>query len=1042
MEQSLGQRLRRGLAASGAVLRLVSARQAARPWRAALVLAGIALAIAALGVAVGGGLVAGDLRAKRGLASLPDQERTLRVDAFDLRPGGGQRALDRVGTGALADLGVRDPARAVLFRGADIGGRAVELAGVAPLPRWIALASGRAPGPCRPARCEMVQVDGRPVERVDASDVRLVVVGRGRLRSTVPFGTDVRSGAGGLAPGTPILVAGDVRGLADLGGLSFLYRTASWSAPLDTGAVHPWLVDGMLARERAVQDRLFAFGSGSAITLTAPDQALLDARSAGRVASRRLLIVGGACAALLAGFALLAAGAMRRDLADERARLAQRGGRTFHRALLTAAESAWVALVAGVVALALAVAGVALAARAADLPADAVLSHSVLAPHGIWVLALATLLAAAGLAIAASLSAEGEARVGRLRLGDVVAIGAVAAVALAAARGGARADALASGDVDPLIPALPILVSLAAGILTARVVGPALRLAERGSRRGPLALRLALVSLARRPGRAAMTAAFLVVALGLAAFAGSYRATLARGERDQAAYRVPLDMTLAPGPSSAGPLEAAPLSAYRRLGGGGEALPVLRAPVNVAGIGSLLTPTTLIGVPADGLGSLHGWRPDFAPASRDEIARLLSGPAPAGLRGAAIPAGTRTLAVSVARSGGPLVLSLVVQGRDGRVSRLRLGEPASGGTLVAAVPATIRGARIVALEASLRPADQFGLLHAEAEGHGGPAIAGRLRLGPLVARGAGAAHPLVTWTGWAGRGGLRGSGGEVGYALGGESTALLRPEQPFDRKAVPLLASADLAAAAGVGAPLDVELPGGQEVHGRIVAAARHFPTAPDDGTGFLVADQRSLAAAIDADDPGAGEATEVWVGASSDAARRRLAAAARRPPFAGLERADRGAVQADLAADPLSRGILVALEVTAGLAVALGLAGLLLSLAGDMRDERPHFADLEAQGVGPATLRAELRLRTLVVAAIGVLGGLALGAALAALVVRLVLLTAGADPPTPPLVRSMGWGWTGIGLAAFAVAATALVLIATASAFRSRPVPAAGGRR
>src|SRR5262249_54542683 len=102
---------------------------------------------------------------------------------------------------------------------------------------------------------------------------------------------------------------------------------------------------------------------------------------------------------------------------------------------------------------------------------------------------------------------------------------------------------------------------------------------------------------------------------------------------------------------------------------------------------------------------------------------------------------------------------------------------------------------------------------------------------------------------------------------------------------------------------------------------------------------------------------------------RRRPRAPPRRRPFAGLERADRGAVQADLAADPLSRGILVALEVTAGLAVALGLAGLLLSLAGDMRDERPHFADLEAQGVGPATLRAELRLRTLVVAAIGVLG-------------------------------------------------------------------------
>ena len=68
VERSVRDRARGGLAACAAVLRLVAARQAARPWRAVLVLGGIALAVAALGVAIGGGLVAGDLRARRALA--------------------------------------------------------------------------------------------------------------------------------------------------------------------------------------------------------------------------------------------------------------------------------------------------------------------------------------------------------------------------------------------------------------------------------------------------------------------------------------------------------------------------------------------------------------------------------------------------------------------------------------------------------------------------------------------------------------------------------------------------------------------------------------------------------------------------------------------------------------------------------------------------------------------------------------------------------------------------------------------------------------
>jgi ABC-type antimicrobial peptide transport system permease subunit len=81
-----------------------------------------------------------------------------------------------------------------------------------------------------------------------------------------------------------------------------------------------------------------------------------------------------------------------------------------------------------------------------------------------------------------------------------------------------------------------------------------------------------------------------------------------------------------------------------------------------------------------------------------------------------------------------------------------------------------------------------------------------------------------------------------------------------------------------------------------------------------------------------------------------------------------------------------------------LALVGLLLSVVGDVRDDRGELFDLEAQGASPATIRAHLRLRALLVASFGVVGGLALGAILTSLVIALVSVTAAAARPEPPL--------------------------------------------
>ena len=59
-----------------------------------------------------------------------------------------------------------------------------------------------------------------------------------------------------------------------------------------------------------------------------------------------------------------------------------------------------------------------------------------------------------------------------------------------------------------------------------------------------IAARLAAVGLGRGPGAAVATVAFLTIAFALALLAEGYRATLARADREQAAFQVPLDIVV------------------------------------------------------------------------------------------------------------------------------------------------------------------------------------------------------------------------------------------------------------------------------------------------------------------------------------------------------------------------------------------------------------------------------------------------------------------------------------------------------------------
>jgi hypothetical protein len=176
----------------------------------------------------------------------------------------------------------------------------------------------------------------------------------------------------------------------------------------------------------------------------------------------------------------------------------------------------------------------------------------------------------------------------------------------------------------------------------------------------------------------------------------------------------------------------------------------------------------------------------------------------------------------------------------------------------------------------------------------------------------------------------------------------------------------------------------------------------------------------LDALLPGLGTESELWVNGPRP-----------REPLLTVQS------QAELAArlrnDPLAHGALVVLAGTALVALGLALVGLVLELVGDVRDEGGELFDLESQGAEPRLLRRHLRLRTVVVAAVGVAGGVATGAVLAALVLSLVRATANLAAPQPPLALTVDWRLVALGAAALLAVGAAAVAAASHVAFRGR---------
>ncbi len=978
-------------ALAGPLLVVAARARRGRTWR--LPILALAVVIGFAGALVSEGVIVGDQAARSVLGRLDPVDSAIRL----VWEGPITPYAVHVEKSVFSRLGAKGQTEVLLLNPVRLSGAIVHPVAIVPLGRWVAPRVARRLGPCHSSDCPML-LDGAAhlPATLSAAGVRFRVAGRIAL-SPVPLGY---SPSAGTDP--PVLVTGDAAGLGAIGGLSGVYRTYSWVSPLPLAHLHAWSLPGFESRLSAAQAAVSPLSAR--FTFEGPFAGLDAARTRASVAVHRLILADGGAIVALVLFILLAASSLRRGQAAELERLREAGAHRTQLAAFLATEAGWIAAGAIAAGFGLAVALSAILAATADEPAGAVLAHGLLSlpAAAAW---------AGGWAITTALMACAPLIRGRRVLDAAGLIGAAVLVA-----GVSLGTSSTSAWASLLVP----LVCLAGGLVVFRVTLSLLRAeivltaARRVGLQRALSFRLALVGLGRAGTVAGVAVTFLSVSAALGGFGLAFRATLLRSVADRAAAQVPLDGLVSAGTSLLTPLQAAPLSRWRALSHG-SVFPVRRTAASYAAGGGTVTIPAL-GVPAAALARMHGWRSSDGPEPLRTLARRLRPPGPARTPGPLLPAATRVLELATDSPDLDVVVEVDLRAATGAVTRLTLGTTGLHPRLLRArLPPGRWEAEAVEVSELSGTAITNGHQNGE---NPAPAtqFSARLTLGPMIGlsrrdrvlmraklggwRAVGAAsNPPAT--------GARASGATV--ALSFQSTGwpgVVRPPQPSDTQALPVLVDPSTAAAAGPGGRIGLTVDG-QPVQARVVGILRRFPTIPLGAGGFVVADENLLAGALDAGLPGQGRPDELWISSPSLHA---LRAALPTSPLNQLSARFRVDLERALRSDPVTSGLTRTLLAIGVVTTVLALLGMLLVLVGPFRDSRVE-RDLEEQGLGPDELRRELRVRWNIACILGIWSGLGIALVLD----RLAAATVGgyeSGAIDPPLITVVPWGEL-VGLAA-----------------------------
>lgn len=988
-----------------AVLRLVASRLARRRGAAALVALAVAGAIVVVGSLFGVGVITADVATRRALAEVKPIDRVISVNRY-ADAGGGETASDEAVRRALGRAAAyTEPLLQAASLQPQIGfGQLVGLDDVA---RWVSLKSGRVPKPCDGgATCEALLVT--PFEMPEGpaqigtdenvGGIHLTVVGYAQPSTDLPFEV-----FGLVVEGAQPILASSL--VADVP------RTSFWIAPLDPAKVHAWNLGELRSTVDEIERELASVNAS--FVVTAPDKAFDAVQERIGTASNRLVFIGSLVVAVLLAFAVFAAAVERDDVALEYRRLRVHGARRIQLAAFIAAEAAVPAIVGALVGWLGAAAIVAAIGASQGAPPVAVLQVSLLEPGAIALIGGIALLALIAVALGIHPSA------GRLIQPRLIAAAVIPVVAVLAwdriNQGQLDPQAIAQAAAGPGTVLFPGLLGLTVILGSLVVLPPIFRRLARGARRSPLAVRLALLSIAREPMRPAATLTLLAFSLGAAVFALGHSATLRQGARDEAAFIAGMDVRVAPLTPDA--FFGSEIIRFMETGGildpAIEVHPILSQNARSASGRQL----TVLGIEPSAVPELRGWRSDFSTSTPAQIAAAIAQPGDWRMAGVDLPTGARQFSIDVDSSGDQVRLTAIVERNDpghfGGVGYqyVRLGDLAGGHQTFTAdlFPEGAQDApndypsgwRIVAIVAS----------------SGGPAAT----TGPHTGE-----RQQATVT-------IHGLDAVVDPATpvhldvsGSHPPQILRGPVRTDGLVLPAVVSPDLQDDLDADGVLTIGMANGLNLKVRPVAIATHIPTLVEPGKDSVMLDEAPVLLALNGAGPGSGVPNAALLRAPDDAAALAVTKRLNEPPFPGLSIQSRVAIEDVRTNDPFAIGVVWALFVGALAGLGLSLAGIVLAASARLRDERGELGELEEQGLAPAALESLTVLQTIVLAIAGILVGSVLGLGFGWLAAASLAVTPGGAEPVPPLIPVAPWLTIGaLALGVLAVLGVAVWLLA-----------------
>ena len=626
-------------------------------------------------------------------------------------------------------------------------------------------------------------------------------------------------------------------------------------------------------------------------------------------------------------------------------------------------------------------------------------------------------------------------------------------------------------SLDPLLLLAPAAALLTLAFLLLRILPWALTAAAWIARRAaPAWAALSLRRMARQPLPYASLTVVVTLAAALGVFAGSFQATLARSEAEQASHAIGGDIVLG-GTRFIGSSEAERAARLNAIPGVNAVSPVIRESVGfMDGPGQR---GVVLGVDPITMPQASWWRSDFAddqPASLDTLLAPLRRTVSPQAAGVFLPPGAESVSIRARRNDGPVGagvplptyrLWMRLGSHRGAYRNLEMGSlaPQFGAAaqwlhLTAPLPASPPGTaaaaadtdadtlqwRVVALYIS---GDSFsrtppGGLHLDAiTAHGaalppdGVIVENFEDVGPWVALPQAGALPDLTErtpdAAYAGAAGLSISWQEP---LGRSPRGIIIPPGPLP---LPALAGPGFTPGQLVRIAVD-----GYIVPTRVTATVNHFPTL-DAGRPFVVVSVHELRAWL-AQAPGAQPLSpgEWWfdLDDNADADDRAEIAAAILDVGYRLSFLNDRAAAVDLATrNPLAGGAWDALTAIglAALALAVGLA-LCAHAAVAVREQRIDLSVGAALGT-PAWQRiAGLALERIIIAALGIAAGGLAGWGLARWTLGELAGSAAGGAVTPPIIFVAQGAWLAATFLCLLIAAAAAIALAAAAARRLHP--------